>query len=332
MIAAWHNGVSVKLKSGANRLPANTPAATPVYQASACLLGRGAGSSRPAHLPLLNSAMKSNLLSLLLALAAPTTALAVPVLPDTDLAHWACTGACGSSAPQGDVGASPAGSARYAYVTTWGSASVGVSPLALPGNSRGNGTETNGSRLASPSFNAAAGDTLSLHFSYVSTDGKGFDDYAWARLVDAGTGNVAAWLFTARSSNSSTGNIVPGDVLDRDDFDPREVIVDYKNFEFTSKTVDNPVDWAPLGLSNGTCWRDNAAGCGTTGWLNSRITLAQGGSFRVEFGVVNWGDEAFDSGLAFDMAGLQAAAPVPEPASWALALLGVGVLIGRRRR
>ena len=35
---------------------------------------------------------------------------------------------------------------------------------------------------------AAAGDTLSLYFSYVSTDGKGFDDYAWARLVTADSG------------------------------------------------------------------------------------------------------------------------------------------------
>lgn len=163
-------------------------------------------------------------------------------------------------------------------------------------------------------------------FNYVSTDGKGFDDYAWSRLVDANTNSLVAWVFTARSSNSATGNIVPGDVLERDEFDPRAVIVNYDNFNFTSKTKDDRIDWPPLGGSNDTCWRDNAAGCGYTGWLQSRHSFAATGNFRLEEGVVNWGDEAYDSGLAFDVLGLRAASAVPEPASWQLfltaALLG----------
>jgi hypothetical protein len=156
-----------------------------------------------------------------------------------------------------------------------------------------------------------------VHFNYVSTDGKGFDDYAWARLVGADNGQLVAWLFTARSSNSATGNIVPGDVLRREEFNPREVIVNYDSFEFTSKTADDPVDWSLLGGSNGTCWRDNAAGCGYTGWLHSRHSFTAAGDFRLEVGVVNWGDEAYDSGLVFDFAGLTAS-PVPEPAAWQL--------------
>jgi len=48
-----------------------------------------------------------------------------------------------------------------------------------------------------------------VSFDYVSTDGKGFDDYAWARVVDAGGQNTVAWLFTARSSNSITPPRVP---------------------------------------------------------------------------------------------------------------------------
>jgi hypothetical protein len=160
-----------------------------------------------------------------------------------------------------------------------------------------------------------------VQFNYASTDGKGFDDYAWARLVNANDASLVAWLFTARSSNSATGNIVPGDVLRRDEFNPREVIVNYDSFAFTSKTVDDPIDWAPLGASNGSCWRDNAAGCGFTGWLQSSHTFAAGGSYRLQIGVVNWGDEAYDSGLAFDVVGFTATA-VPEPAAWQLLLAG----------
>lgn len=264
----------------------------------------------------------------LLGLAITPAAGAADVTPPTALAGWACTGACGSSAAQGDLTLSPFASPAYGFVTTSGSEALGVSPLALGANSRGE--ETNGSRLVSAPFDAAAGDRIEVQFNYVSTDGKGFDDYAWARLVQADSGELVAWLFTARSSNSSTGNIVPGDVLRRDEFDPRAVIVNYADFQFTSKTVDDPVDWAPLGASNGTCWRDNAAGCGYTGWLLSRHDFAAAGSFRLELGVVNWGDGAYDSGLAFDVRGLTTAVPEPGPAASLLA--GLALLGGLARR
>ncbi len=267
----------------------------------------------------------------LLLLAAPL-AQALPVLPPTDLASWACTGVCGSSAADGDIGLSPLASARYGYVSTSGSTAYHSAPLQLDGNSRGSGTEANGSRIVSGSFQAQPGDTLSLQLQYVSTDGKNYDDYAWARLVDAGDGSLVAWLFTAQSNNSSTGNIVPGDVVDKEAFDPDTSIVDYKHFAFHSKTSADPVDWSPLGLSNGSCWKDNAEGCGHTGWLEARHTLAAGGRLRLEIGVVNWGDEAYYSGLAFDVQGLQAAAPVPEPGSPLLLLAGLATLCRRARR
>ena len=266
--------------------------------------------------------------SLALAAAAllPLAASAEPVLPPADLADWACTGVCGSSAADGDIGLSPLGNARYGYVSTAASTAYGVSPLQLKNNNRGSGSETNGSRIVSGNFQAAAGDSLSLRLQYVSTDGKNYDDYAWARLVNAADGSLAAWLFAAASNNGSTGQIVPGDVLDKDDFDPDAVIVDYKTWNFTSKTLDNPIDWSPLGASNGSCWEDNAEGCGHTGWMESRTTVAATGSYRLEIGVVNWGDEAYDSGLAFDFQGLTATAPVPEPASLLLLLAGLGVV------
>jgi hypothetical protein len=256
------------------------------------------------------------------------SAQAAGVAPPGDLATWACVGQCGSSAADGDITLSPFGSAAYGYVATAGSTVYGASPLVLGGNSRG--IETNGSVITSSPFSAAAGDQIDVQFNYVSTDGKGFDDYAWARLVNASDTSLVAWLFTARSSNSATGNIVPGDVLRKEDFDPRDVIVNYDSFSFTSKTTDDPINWAPLGASNGSCWRDNAAGCGFTGWLQSRHTFALGGSYRLEVGLVNWGDEAYDSGLAFDVVGLTAAA-VPEPAGWQLLLAG-GVIGALRLR
>ena len=267
--------------------------------------------------------------ALLLALALPA-AQAVDVAPPPDLATWICTGQCGASVSQGDIVLSPFASPAYGFVTTSGSEALGVSPLSLGANSRGE--ETNGSRLVSAPFHAEAGDRLEVQFNYASTDGKGFDDYAWARIVSAAGGETVAWLFTARSSNSSTGNIVPGDVLRREDFDPRAVIVNYADYSFTSKTVDDPIDWAPLGASNGTCWRDNAQGCGFTGWLMSRHDFAAAGEFRLELGVVNWGDGAYDSGLAFDVRGLTAA--VPEPGMPATLLAGLALVAGlslRRR-
>jgi hypothetical protein len=250
------------------------------------------------------------------------SAQATGVAPPGDLSTWTCVGHCGASAADGDIARSPLDNPAHGYVTTSGSTAYGASPLVLDSNSRG--SETNASVITSAAFHATRGDAIDVHFNYISTDGKGFDDYAWARLVAAGDGQLVAWLFTARSSNSATGNIVPGDVLRRDEFDPRAVIVNYDSFDFTSKTVDDPVNWSLLGTSNGTCWRDNAAGCGYTGWLQSHHGFAAAGDYRLEVGVVNWGDEAYDSGLAFDLAGLTAA-PVPEPAAWQL-LAAAGLL------
>ena len=61
--------------------------------------------------------------------------------------------------------------------------------------------------LQSNTFLADAGSDLELFFNYVTSDGAGYADYAWASLLDESF-NQVAMLFTAHTKES--GNIVPG--------------------------------------------------------------------------------------------------------------------------
>ncbi len=258
------------------------------------------------------------------------SALAADLTPPSELANWSCTGHCGSTAPVGDITGSPLGNPKHGYVSTAGSQAFGVSPLSVSDNKVG--AETNGSKFVSGVFAAGHNDRLDVVFNYASTDGNGYDDYAWARLLDVDNNNaLASWVFTARSTNSGSNNIVPGDVLPSNEFDARSVITNYRDYEFTAKTID----WAPLGVSNNICWESDAKGCGFTGWLQSSVTFEKAGRYRLEVGVVNWGDTLFDSGLAFDYAGLvdSRIAPVPEPRTYMMMLAGLMMLgLGARNR
>ena len=283
-------------------------------------------------------------------------------------ATWSGTGALSliagdyqGSPDDRTLGASPTGNPLFGVVGTSGGV-TGVSPLSLNSDASGF-NQTNGSTAVSSTFSALASDRLTLHFNYVTTDGRGYDDYAWARLVSASTNQTTAWLFTARSANApdgdGTGDYVPGKVLseqvgfkDLDSHDPnRQLAAVLNNGQpVIGMPGGSNTNWAPLGLtesgSYGWCW-DTGSGCGSTGWIRSDYTFAAGGSYYLEVGVINWGDELFDSALAFDHAGLQRAnfgtvpvfentisAPVPEPESWALMLAGAGMvgMIVRRRR
>jgi len=189
------------------------------------------------------------------------------------------------------------------------------------------GDETNGSTFATSLFSAAAGDPLNFYFNYTSSDGAGFADYAWAGLFNSSNGLVDL-LFTARTTPS--GDALPG-------FGVKPPAA-----TLTPSTVPihaGQTTWAPLGGSSGTCFD---VGCGSTGWVLSNYTIANAGSYYLKVGVINWSDELFDSGLAFDgitvagepVGGGENPPPTgtPEPASIVMLASGMVAAIGLRRR
>jgi hypothetical protein len=288
-----------------------------------------------------NQWLNSIALSIAVAFSAPAAQAAAVSLESIS---WTASGAAGLIAGDSTVANSPTGNSPFGYVSTFNGI-LNTSPLDLKSEGKGTENQTNGTKIVSGAFNASANDTLTLYFNYVSTDGRGYDDYAWARLVNANTNSTAAWLFTARSTNSANGNVVPGNVLNRqtDNKLPDEldaVLNDGKTIGFDVAGTE----WSALGDSSGICW-DSANTCGPSGWIKSAYNIAGTGSYYLEFGVINWGDEAYDSALAFDFGGLQqrnfsginTAPPVtnavPEPGMFALLAMGLGLInLGTRRR
>jgi hypothetical protein len=115
---------------------------------------------------------------------------------------WTCVGSCGTDGADGVVTLSPIGSSHYEWVSTaGGSNGVGALPTGALGS------ETDGSTLATQVFTATAGTSLNFYFNYVTSDGAGYADYAWAELFNSANTPVAL-LFTARTVAS--GTIVPG--------------------------------------------------------------------------------------------------------------------------
>jgi hypothetical protein len=216
-----------------------------------------------------------------------------------------CVGNCGTDGADGVVTLSPTGNSSYQFVSTNGGA-VGAGEISGVGG-------TNGSQFTSSVFSATAGEPLTFYFNYVTSDGSQFADYAWAQLLTASAVPVT-FLFTARTEPS--GNTSPGQGLPANGSTltpPTTAII-----------PPGPV-WSPLGGSSGGCFNGPGQGCGYTGWIQSTFAIPTAGNYEVVFGVTNFLDQAFDSGLAFDglaIGGNPITPGVPEPATWAMMLLG----------
>lgn len=254
----------------------------------------------------------------LLASAAMTAMLAFGAQAATLPSGWTAVGNAGTGDPNGVVTAPSVTESGYYYVSTNGGTSGGGSLAGIGG--------TNGSTVTTGVFTAAAGETLEFLFNYVTSDGAGFADYGWARLIDAVTSNEVALLFTARTTQG--GNTVPGFGM--------------PPLNATLVPADTPIVpgapiWNVLGSDSGTCY---AGGCGYTGWIQSTFDIAAAGNYKLQFGVTNWSDTLFDSGMAFAGAKIGDViitppvdpAAVPLPASALLLGAGVGGLGVLRRR
>lgn len=232
---------------------------------------------------------------------------------------WTCTGACGSDGADGVVPLSPLGTSAYSYITTAGGAvGIGVIPTGALGG------ETDGSLLTTSTFSATAGTDLNFYFDYVTSDGSSiFSDYAWAALINTADDSVAAILFTARTEPSPT-NIVPGVGL------PPSVAT----LTPSSVPIQPGTTWSPLGSYSGDCYQGVGNGCGNSGWVNSDYTIAASGTYALEFGVTNYADLAFDSGLAIDgvTVGGVPLNSTPEPSSYIFLATGLVTLGGMVRR
>jgi hypothetical protein len=243
-------------------------------------------------------------------------------------AGWACTGTCGTLGANGVVTLAPGGGTQYGYVSTAG----GVVGTSLAGVG-GTGTATDGSKLMSSAFGVGAGDILRFNFDYVTSDGAGFADYAWARLLD-GSFNQVALLFTARTAPS--GTIVPGFSMPAPEATLAPPSVPIIGSCATTSSGDCATSvWSPLGTYSGDCF---AAGCGYTGWVQAQYTIATAGTYYLEFGVTNWNDQIWDSGMAFDGLTINntpiGGTVTPEPGSLVLLATGFAGVVGmvRKRR
>lgn len=247
-------------------------------------------------------------------------------------AAWGCIGNCGTSGADGDIGLVPGGGSQYGFVSTTGGTFIGgLGPGIGSDGTAGSGTATNGSVLVSNVFAANAGDALEFNFNFITSDGSGYADYAWARLLNAGDLTEAALIFTARTTPD--GNSVPGFGMPavNANLTPPDVVIQ-----------DGLTTWSHLGAYSGACFNGVGQGCGVTGWVFSSFMIAGAGNYLLEFGVTNWGDSQYDSGLAFDGLTVGGApiedggpgAVVPEPITMILmgtGLAGVGAVRRRRR-
>ena len=194
---------------------------------------------------------KRTFLSLALVSGALGTGVQAQVFNGGLPAGYVCTAAvaasgCGTSAASGSVTLAPGGGSQFGWVSTSGGNSR--NPLAIAGT-------TNGSTLTSGTFTATAGQALGFSFNYITSDGSGFADYAFVRLLSTAPGVAPIVLFTARTT--PTGNTVPG-------FGLPGLAPGVTLSPPSTPIIPGAPTFAPGGVAG--CF---AAGCGFTGWITA---------------------------------------------------------------
>lgn len=259
------------------------------------------------------------------------TAIFIALGLSADLSYTAsaatCVGNCGQTAiVDGIVSLPPDGSGFYRWISTYNGIG-GAGQLSRTDFSVDNSGATNGTVYTTSPFTAGVDTILNYNFNYVTSDGQAqagqfiYKDYAWAQLQDATSHQVIATLLTARTEPAPV-SVIPGA-----DLGPVNAVLTPGSVPI----IAGAPDWSPLGPSyNNTCWGD---GCGYTGWVNSQYTIGQAGTYVLVFGVTNWGDTLWDSGLAFSrltvggqpLPGEREDDPItgiPEPTTWAMMIIG----------
>jgi hypothetical protein len=247
-----------------------------------------------------------------------------PVSADT------CVGKCGLLGADGVVTTLQSGS--YHYISTdGGELGAGQLPWIL-------GQNANGSQFTTSEFAANKGDSLQLYFNYITSDGSlppygnaQYADYAWAQLRSTTDGKVVATLFSAQTMPS--GATSPGFWIPLSPEDAKLTLLSSPGAPIT--IIPGAPTWSPLG--EGSSRKCFATGCGYTGWIESDYEINTSGTYQLVFGVSNYGDTSFQSGLAFDgmtVGGRAITDAVPEPSTWAMLLLGfagIGFMAYRRK-
>lgn len=248
------------------------------------------------------------------------------VFDDGVPAGYTCTGNCGTSGANGDVTLAPGGGSAFGWISTDGATTQ--NPLSISGT-------TNGTTLTSSAFTATAGQALSFGFNYITSDGAGYSDYAFVRLLGGADPII---LFTARTNEEAGGNTVPGfglpGISEGVTLKPASTPI-----KPGSGSEDGGPLFSPLGSSSGGCYD---VGCGFTGWIFAQYLIPTAGEYQLQFGVFNFSDSNYDSALAFDFATGVGGVPqvptdpsvVPEPGTVLLTASGLLALVGvsRRRR
>jgi hypothetical protein len=234
-----------------------------------------------------------------------------PVIARAD----SCVGTCGTEGANGDV-TLPTGFSSYQFVTTNGGPTGGGNLPAIFGSPGVN--STNGSTFTTSPFSTTPGEMINFNFNFVTSDGAGFPDYAWAALISTGGG--ANYLIFSAETQPPPNNTVPGHTMPP--LAPGASLVPpTSGIHPGSGATGGPV-WNELGTSSGTCF---AAGCGLTTWIESMFNGEAAGNYMLEFGASNANDTLFDTGLAF--AGVEVGGvPIGAPEPGSLGLLGVGLV------